>query len=234
MKPNGQATLALVIPAYNEEGCIERTAKELINEFIGANINMELILVDNGSRDNTPKILKILEKQFTRYIKVITVNENEGFGWGVIKGLGAANAKYVGFMGADGQVSARDALKIFKVLESHDIDLCKSKRIKREDGMYRFLQSKLFNSLFYLLYHASVRDVNGTPKIMKYESYKKLDLKSKDWFIDAEILIKATSLKFKMEEIDVVFEKRCVGKSNVKATTILEFLRNLIEYRFLM
>lgn len=223
--------LSLVIPAYNEEECIENTVIELISEFMSTDAHLELVLVDNGSSDNTAKILLDLEKRFSN-VKIITIKVNEGFGWGVINGLMNARADYVGYIGADGQISARDAVRVFEKLKSENLDLCKTKRIKREDGALRLFLSNSFNNIFYILYHLSINDVNGTPKIMKYECYKRLDLKSKDWFIDTELLIKAASLGFEIGEVDVIFNKRNRGKSNVKFDTIFEFIKNLIRYKF--
>lgn len=231
MSQNTKKRLSLVIPAYNEEECIENTVSELINEFMSTDAHLELVLVNNGSNDNTSKILKNLEKLYSD-VKVVTIGVNEGFGWGVINGLRNAHGDYVGYIGADGQISARDTVRVFERLKSKNLDLCKSRRIKREDGVLRFFLSKSFNMLFYILYHVSVNDVNGTPKIMKYECYKRLDLESKDWFIDAELLIKSATLGFEMGDVDVIFKKRNRGKSNVKANTIFEFIKNLIKYKF--
>jgi dolichol-phosphate mannosyltransferase len=223
--------LSLVIPAYNEEGCIENTACELINEFMSTDVHLELVLVDNGSNDNTSKILNDLKKRFSN-VKVVTVRVNEGYGWGVICGLKNARADYVGYMGADGQITARDTVRVFERLKYENLDLCKSRRIKREDGVIRSFLSKSFNTIFYLLYHVSVNDVNGTPKIMRYDCCQLLDLESRDWFLDAELLIKAASIGLEIGEVDVIFNKRNKGQSNVKITTIFEFIKNLIKYRF--
>jgi len=222
--------LSLVIPCYNEEKNIGKEATELVNELTSSNIDFELILVDNGSYDDTARILNDLAKRCPQ-IKVVTVKKNEGYGWGIINGLKNCNGSYVGFLCADGQISPKDVIKVFKKLKSEDLDLCKVRRIKRYDGLYRLFLSKSYNFLFKFFFPVPTNDVNGTPKIMKYNCYNKLNISSKDWFIDTEIMIKAKIFGFKIGEVPVEFKKREKGKSNIKFTIVFEFIRNLIRYK---
>lgn len=220
----------MVIPCYNEEKNIGKEATELVNELTSSNIDFELILVDNGSYDDTARILNDLAKRCPQ-IKVVTVKKNEGYGWGIINGLKNCNGSYVGFLCADGQISPKDVIKVFKKLKSEDLDLCKVRRIKRYDGLYRLFLSKSYNFLFKFFFPVPTNDVNGTPKIMKYNCYNKLNISSKDWFIDTEIMIKAKIFGFKIGEVPVEFKKREKGKSNIKFTIVFEFIRNLIRYK---
>ena len=222
--------LSLVIPCYNEEEGIEKVATQLVNELTNSEVNFELILVDNGSYDNTARILHDLADRYSQ-IKVVTVRKNEGYGWGIINGLKKCEGKYVGFLCGDGQISPRDVVTVFRELKSEDLDLCKVKRVKRYDGFYRLFLTKSYNFLFQFFCPVSTSDVNGTPKIMRSHCYEKLGISSKDWFIDAEIMIKAKSLGFKIGEIPVEFKKREEGTSNVKFTTVFEFIKNLVKYR---
>lgn len=223
--------LSLVIPCYNEEETIENVASKLVNDLTQANINFELILVDNGSHDNSALILKDLASRFTQ-IRIVTVEVNEGFGWGVINGLNNCSGKYIGWLPADGQISPEDAINVFRKLKSDDLDICKGKRIMRYDGVFRIFLSRSFNFLFSILCSSNLDDVNGHPKIMKHDCYKKLNISSKDFFIDAEILLKAEAMGLKMGYVPVEFKKREKGKSKVRLfKTILEFMKNMINYR---
>jgi hypothetical protein len=56
-------------------------------------------------------------------------------------------------------------------------------------------------------------------------------LVSKDWFLDAEVIIKCTKMKCKVGEVSAVFHKREKGESEVNFSTILEFLKNMVRYR---
>jgi len=86
---------------------------------------------------------------------------------------------------------------------------------------------------FRFLFPVKSRDINGTPKLMRRECYRQLDLVSKDWFIDAEIMIKSTEKSYRVGEVEVSFMPRASGDSNVHLTTSFEFVRNMLRRRFL-
>ena len=75
-------------------------------------------------------------------------------------------------------------------------------------------------------------DINGNPKIMPREYLERMHLQSKDWFLDAEVMIKAKRLKLPVFEMNVIAQMREGGESNVRGSTIREFLINLYRYRF--
>jgi len=222
--------ISIAIPAFNEGKNIKKTATDLIEEFSHANIPLELVLVDNGSRDNTALILKDLALRYD-LIKAVKIDVNEGYGWGIINGLKLCTGSYVGYMGADGQITPKDAVSVSRKLLSGDFDLCKVRRTIRNDGPFRIFLSKSFNMMFSFLFGISTDDVNGSPKIMRRSCYKKMKLESKDWFIDAEIMIKAARNGMRIGEVDVEFKERRAGKSNVSPATVIEFLKNLLKYK---
>jgi hypothetical protein len=87
--------------------------------------------------------------------------------------------------------------------------------------------------LFRLFFRGSskLRDVNAKPKIMTREAYKRMTLRSSNWFIDAELILNCVNLNLRIYEIPVEFQS--LGrKSFVKPGAILEFLKHMIEYRF--
>ncbi|MBN2518228.1 MAG: glycosyltransferase family 2 protein [Candidatus Altiarchaeota archaeon] len=223
--------LSLVVPCYNEGRNIESVANGLASEFRRDGIDYELVLVDNGSRDNTRAVIEGLQKKNPR-IKLAVVERNIGYGWGIITGLKQANGIFVGYAWADNQVPVEKTAEIFKKLKEENLDLCKATRVKRHDGLRRKIESFGYNRMFKLMFRVEVSDINGCPKIMRRELYEKTDPKSKDWFIDAEFILRASQLGKRIGEVPVVFNERKDGKSNVSFITVLEFLKNMVQYRF--
>jgi hypothetical protein len=74
-------------------------------------------------------------------------------------------------------------------------------------------------------------DVNGNPKLLPRACLERMRLVSKDWFLDAEILIQARRLRVPVVEVDVVGHARAGGASSVRAGTCWEFARNILRYR---
>ncbi len=223
--------VSLVIPFYNEGSAISGVVAGLIAEFERERIPCELVLVNNGSEDDTGEIVEGLGKG-NKSIRGVHVAANKGYGWGIICGLKETTAPVVGFTCGDGQIAPRDVIRVYRLLIEQNLDLCKVNRVVRQDGLKRLLMSKCYNLLFHLLFSVKSRDVNGAPKLMRRECYRQLELSSRDWFIDAEIMIKASRNSYRTGQVDVIFLPRDGGGSNVGLTTSLEFLRNMLRQRF--
>jgi len=219
-----------VIPFFNEEECAEKVVKKLYQVLKEAEIDFELVLVNNGSTDKTGEILNQLKESYSN-IKIISVFPNQGYGWGIINGLAKAEGNFLGYLAGDGQIKPHDVVRVYQALNSQPIDFAKVIRVIRKDGLIRKIISRFYNLLFYLIFGIYDPDVNGTPKIFKKEILKKMKLKSKDWFIDAEFILKVKKLKLKGVQVPVEFLSRKKGKSHVKLSSIIEFLKNMIKYR---
>lgn len=222
--------LSIVIPCYNEEENLEGLFLGLTKELNSRKVNYELILVDNGSKDNTQQIIRRLMRGNPR-IKLLIVKRNQGYGWGVTRGLERAEGRYVGFLDGDNQVSPAAIFSVFDKIRKEGLDLCKARRIEREDGLKRRLLSLGYDIALSLAFLRQIRDTNAKPKLMTRECYRSLGITSKDWFIDSEIMIKAIRKGYKAGEFRAHFAKRRHGKSNVSFGTIGEFLKNVIKIK---
>lgn len=225
--------LSLIIPCYNEVDVIRNTTQRLVRVFHERAVNIELILVDNGSNDKTGEIIDQMIVEGYPIIKE-TVKVNQGYGNGILQGLKHCNGKFVGFLCADGQVEANDVSKVYEIAaNTHSPHLVKVRRRFRMDGLIRKFVSVIYNLLTMALFGGlGSIDINGNPKIFPSEYLERMNLQSKDWFLDAEVMIKAKKLGLKVYEINVIAQMREGGKSNVRTSTIQEFLGNLLKYRF--
>lgn len=225
--------ISLVLPCYNEEVALRETVPELARTFSADGINLELVLVNNGSTDNTEEIMDgLIERGYP--IKKLSFEKNQGYGGGIIEGLKICSAPVVGYLCADGQVSAEDALMAFRLIKGREErTLTKVRRRFREDSWKRKIVSIIYNGLMQILYGGlGAIDINGSPKILSREVLEKMDLRSRDWFLDPEIIIKAKYLGLRIIEVDVEGNPRKGGASNVNLGTCLEFIINLARYKF--
>lgn len=229
--PSGpEIDLSLVLPAYNEADGLESVVEPLARALGDAGISYELVLVDNGSSDNTGTVIDQLALRDSRVRKVV-VPVNRGFGWGILCGMQWASGQLVGYMGSDGQVSPEDVVQVYRLSTSTGCDIAKVRRTLRDDGFLRRVQSLVFNSLLCMLFGIRCADVNGSPKILPRGIVDRLALSSRDWFLDAEVMIKARRFGLSVAEHPIRFRVRVQGRSHVRASTTLEFLRNILRYR---
>ncbi len=223
--------LSLAIPFYNEEDNVEDVVNGLGKELNQNKINYELILVNNGSSDSTPKIIKNLKKINSR-IKQVNIKKNEGYGWGIINGLQAAKGKYIGYVDGDNQVHQKYIVHAYNKLMATDAAICLTRRLNRKEGFTRKIASIVYNLIVSTLFFIKVSDINSKPKIIRRKYYEDMRPSSKGWFIDTEIVLRAKNKGFKFVEIPVNYANRKKGKSKVNFGITKELLFDIIRYRF--
>ena len=222
--------MSLVLLFYNEEANVVWVVEDLRKALDQAGFDFQLVLVNNGSNDGTPELIADLVTSDSR-LKSVTVEKNIGYGWGVIRGLKEANGEWVGFMDGDAQIASADVVR-FLTSVSDDYDMVKVRRSERHDGLIRSSVSEVYIIFFSLLFGISIYDINAKPVIFKREFLDIFKLNSRDWFIDAELMLKFDYLGLRIRQVPVIFRKREAGRSNVKPMTVIEFLLNIARYCF--
>ena len=225
--------LSLVMPCYNEEAIVAQTVRRVLGAFARAEIPIELIAVDNGSRDRTGEILGQLATEHSEFL-VHRVDVNVGYGNGILSGLPRCSAPWVGVIPADGQVDAEDAVRLYEdAIQAGEPVIAKARRRFRMDGPARKVVSIAYNLLFRTLWPGvESLDINGLPKILPRDVVQQMQLTSRQWFLDPEIMIKAHYLGVRVLEYNVFARMRGSGLSHVRAATCVEFLLALLRYRF--
>ena len=225
---------SLVVLCYRSGQSIIPLVERLQRTLSRCNFSWELVLVGNyveGSDDETPQVVTKLAEGSPNILTVIRPKQGM-MGWDMRMGLDAARGTYIGVIDGDGQFPPESIVACLLKCELEDLDLTKTYRVIRDDGLYRRLISTVYNALFSLLFGFKVRDINSKPKIMRRDKYELMNLKSDDWFADAEIIIRARELGLKIGETPVHFVLNDKRGSFVKPVAILEFASNLLKYRF--
>ena len=225
---------SLVVLCYRSGQNIIPFVERLQRTLSRCNFSWELILVGNyveGSNDETPQVVAKLAENSNNIRTVIRPKQGM-MGWDMRMGLDAARGTYIGVIDGDGQFPPESIIACLLKCELEDLDLTKTYRVIRDDGLYRRLISTVYNGIFSLLFGFKVRDINSKPKIIRRDKYELLQLESDDWFADAEIVIRARELGLKIGETPVHFKVNDNRGSFVKPRAILEFTSNLLKYRF--
>jgi glycosyltransferase involved in cell wall biosynthesis len=229
--------LSVVVLCYRSGDAARSYAARISKVLLDAGIdNYQLVLVGNyvaGSGDTTPDVVRELAAGDPRI--VCSAVEKQGMmGWDMRSGLSLATGEHLAVIDGDGQVLVEDLVRIYRLLREQGLDLAKTYRTRRGDGLKRKLFSLVFNGLFHLLFPGlPARDINAKPKILTRSAYERLDLRSDDWFIDAEILIQARRLGFRIGEMETEFLGLTGRRSFIKMASVVEFLYNLLRYRIL-
>ena len=233
----GEIELSVAVLSYMAEETLTDFIGQLHMELTDLGLAFEIIIVANYYEDNSDTTPEIAHQLAAKYpeIVVVSVPKRGKMGWDMNTGLKAASGKFIAVIDGDGQMPCSDISIVYKIISTGDFDLVKTFRIKRFDGLYRSVLSEVYNLLFSLLYKTDfpVRDINSKPKILSRESFLRMDLKSNDWFTDAEIMLEANRLKLRVCQVATVFYRNERRRSFVKVATIFEFIFNLIKYKSL-
>jgi glycosyltransferase involved in cell wall biosynthesis len=226
--------LSAIVLCYRAEESIRRVIEPLYDDLTESGVPFELVLVANyhaDGEDRTPDIVREFAAG-KQGVKTVIRPKEGAMGWDMRSGLEAAEGRYLVVIDGDAQNPVTDVLRMYSEMSRTGVDVMKGRRIARFDGFYRRLVSDGYNALFRLVFRTrGLWDINGKPKGLSRTAYERLDLTSDDWFIDAEIVLKARRTGLRVGELPVIFNSNEERASFVRASAILEFLRNMTRAR---
>lgn len=204
--------LSIVVPCYDEAENIPLILKRF-SEVISRD-DIEVVLVDNGSTDNSPQIIKELLPNYL-FARTIRVEVNQGYGFGIVQGLKACKGDFIGWTHADMQTDPADLLKALDIIEKkgNDKQLYVKGNRKGRPIFDQFFTSGM--SLFETLYMGvKLYDINAQPNVFSREFFDSWQYPPKDFALDLYVLYMAQKAKLAIERFDVVFPKRIHGESH--------------------
>ena len=235
---------SIVIPFYNEEKNIYYVIKSL-KKISNKIKDIEFILVNNGSTDNSQNIFyNVLKKENKKKFKYFKIKKNIGYGHGIKYGLDKASGNYLAWTHADMQTNPTDILKAIKIIKnSKEKNLfIKGNRHKRNSK--ETIQTKGMEYISYFLLNIKIKDINAQPKVITrffFNNYIK-KYAPDDLSLDLFAYYFAIKKKYKIHEIKVLFKKRKYGETKgggeggsiiTKLKLVLVTLKCLIYIKFL-
>lgn len=154
MKPP-PVSITVAIPAYNEEQTVEHICQQVLKALKNLTKDYELLLVDDGSTDNTGQIMERLAKRDHR-IRVIHHTVNKGFSGAIAKSLFSAKKEFVFLGPADGQFNFAQITKFIRAIKNHDVVV--AHRIINPEPLIRKIQSKIYHILAALLFGIRLKE----------------------------------------------------------------------------
>ncbi|QTN98415.1 glycosyltransferase family 2 protein [Brucella sp. 458] len=219
---------SLVIPCYNEAAnlplLLER-CKEL-----AVRPDTEVVLVDNGSSDNTSEVLKNLLPKYPG-CRSIRVGKNQGYGFGILSGLKAAKGDFLGWTHADMQTDPQDALIGLELFERYGDDVfVKGRRYGRPfmDAVFTVGMS-LFETF---LLARPMWDINAQPTMFSRRFFESWTAPPDDFSLDLYAYYQAQNSGLKVHRFPVRFGERAYGVShwNVNWAAKRKFIRRTVAF----
>jgi len=214
--------ISVFFPTYNEEGNIKNTVLKAVKVLEKVFKEWEIVIVNDGSIDNTKKIATELSKTNTR-IRVINHEVNKGYGASLQTGFYNTKYDWIVFTDSDGQFDFSEITKFVETQENTNADLVIGYYKNRQVSKFKKITSKMWELAVMLLFGLHVKDIDCGFKLISKEVINKIPrLESqRGAFISSEFLIKAKRQGFKMVEIPVTHFPRVEGKGTGRDVKVI-------------
>lgn len=219
--------LSIVLPAYDEEDNIVeavhragRVASRLCDDY-------EIIVVDDGSQDNTARVVESMASQDSR-VRLVAHHRNRGYGEALRTGFRAAQMDLVFFTDADNQFDMYELSKFLPWIDK--VDVVAGYRINRQDTFVRRLFAHMWNVLVRSLFYVPVRDIDCAFKLFRRHLFDSLDLESVGAMVNTELMVKIGRSGAGVVELGVRHYPRTAGRARgahprVIARALVELFR---------
>lgn len=219
---------SLVIPCYNEAANIplllERCRK------LTEQPDVEVVLVDNGSTDESPIVLSNLLPSYPG-CRSVRVEQNQGYGFGILAGLKSATGDILGWTHADMQTDPMDALRGIEIFKKNGMDVfVKGRRHGRPLGDVAFTVSmSLFETL---LLAQPLWDINAQPTMFSRAFFESWREPPHDFSLDLYAYYQAKRVGLAVHRFPVLFGERAHGVShwNVNWAAKRKFIRRTVNF----
>jgi len=228
-----KAKISIILPTINER----RNLEKLIPMLLNLNLNLEVIVVDDGSTDGTIELIRDFMKK-NHNIKLVLRPRKMGLGSAYIDGFKVSNGDFIITMDADLSHDPKYVPELLKKANVSKADIVLGSRYISEGKIvgwkiHRKIISKTANMIAKFILGLKVNDVTTGYRLYRREAFKKIvsQIKAKGYEFQVESLYLAKILGLKMAEHPIVFIDRVAGKSKLKIADIFSFLKTVLKLR---
>lgn len=201
--------LSVVVPCFNEEGNVARVVRQAARVGRRLASELEIVVVDDGSTDDTGRVLAALQTT-VRELVVVSHPINRGYGAAVRTGLERTTLDYVFLTDGDGQFDLEELPPAVALLGEYD--LVAGYRTERSDGWWRFVWGRAWTGAVNHAFGLRIRDANCAFKLIPQSLLRASHLRSEGAMISAELLLEAKRFELRVAEYAVSHYPRRAGR----------------------
>ena len=201
--------ISIIIPCYNEEKTISKIIKKVENFNL---FNKEIIIIDDGSIDNTKKILSELSKE-NKDLKIYYHESNEGKGASLKTGIKKASGDIILFQDADLEYDPEDYEKLINPFLKADADVVYGSRFLGGDYVrihffWHYVANKLLTLVTNILTNLNMTDMETGYKLFKRDVIQSINIKENFFGVEPEITVKLAKKKYIFYEVPISYSGR--------------------------
>ncbi len=221
--------VSVFFPAYNDAPSLPTLIGKTFAVLEEQVADFEVIVVNDGSADNTAEVLRNLADQYGPRMRIVTHEVNRGYGGALRSGFEAATKEFVFYTDGDGQYDVGELPKLLALMTAN-VSFVNGYKIERNDPWHRIWIGKTYNQFARLMFHVSLRDIDCDFRLIRRSLLDLIHLESTSGTVCVELVRKLELCGMQVEEVGVHHYPRIHGKSQffrVKslATTFYQLFR---------
>ncbi|MBN1457348.1 MAG: glycosyltransferase family 2 protein [Sedimentisphaerales bacterium] len=221
------ASISIFFPCYNEAGNIKPLVSKTLTTMKNVTDDIEIILVNDGSTDDTASLIDELDKEYPA-VRAVHHPQNLGYGSALQTGFKSATKELVFYTDGDSQFDISELADILPLIHQYDIVSCY--RINRSEGFIRKVNAWCWTKLVCFLFKLHLKDIDCAFKLYKRSIFDNIEIKSTGALIDAEILARAAKKGYTITQAGVHHYPRTTGsQTGANIAVIIRAFRELFE-----
>jgi len=219
-------SLSVFFPAYNDAPSLPRLIATTFDVLEAHVADYEVIVIDDGSQDKTGEVLEQLRRQHAPCMRVVTHEQNRGYGGALRSGFGAAIKDWVFYTDGDGQYDPGELLRLLELVRP-ETGLVNGYKLERHDPAHRIWLGSTYNFCARLLFRIRIRDIDCDYRLIRRDLLDRIHLTSTSGTICVELVRKLELTGCGVAEVGVHHHPRLHGRSQF--FRIRSLLKTLLE-----
>ncbi len=229
-------SISAFFPAYNDAPSLPALIGKTFAVLRATGREFEVIVVNDGSHDNTGEVLLQLQRELGGQLRIVTHPQNRGYGGALRSGFAAATKELVFYTDGDGQYDVGELPKLLERM-GDGVGLVNGYKLERNDPQHRIVIGSIYNTFARALFGIHLRDVDCDFRLVRRRLVEKIHLTSTSGTICVELVRKLELTGCGVVEVGVHHYARQHGKSQFfrlrsLATTFYQLLRLWIHVQF--
>ena len=203
--------LSLFFPCHNEAENLEALVADALAALPALAATYEVILVDDGSRDDTAGVAERLVQRHGGAVRLVRHDVNRGYGGALRSGFAAARYQYLAYTDGDRQFRVADLARLVAGAEATGAPVVIGYRLRRADPPLRLIYATLYRVANRIWFGLRVRDVDCAAKLFQRDALRGISVHSDGAFFSAELLICLRLAGVAISEVGVPHYPRTAG-----------------------
>ena len=204
--------LSIFFPAFNDAPALPALIRQTFSVLREHVDDYEVIVVNDGSSDDTGEVLAELEREYQPHMRVMTHGKNRGYGAALRTGFAAAAKEFVFYTDGDGQY---DVLELPRLLAhmGDGVGLVNGYKLERNDPKHRIWIGNIYNTVAKFLFRVKIHDIDCDYRLIRRSLLADIQLTSTSGTICVELVRKLELSSFRVVEVGVHHYPRLHGRS---------------------